>query len=348
MEQTKEQAGVSLAQQCRLSGVRYPTLLRWIQRSRRGLPLVKQPGPGPVELIDMGRVFDDILALRHGRERTPGVGALTEKYGGGISRRNLQALVACGREIQAQQKADATVHVDWRWPGLIWSIDTTEDRDRETGSKFYIHTVQDLGSRYKFKTLSGTDATGEAIAKLLDRLFAEHGAPLVCKRDLGSNLCCSAVDDVFTHYGVIPLDSPPQCPRYNGGIEHAQGEIQMALAEQLRTAPVEGRLPHITAYVDCALHTLNHRARRGLHAKNSCSVFHSGARHAMIGLRKRKEVADKIILLTIRLLDGITDATVATARWAWRLAVETWLVDYGAISLSKERVLPDFPEPMLS
>ena len=163
MEQTKEQTGVSLAQQCRLIGVRYPTLLRWIQRSRRGLPLVKQPGPAPVELIDWGRVFDDILALRHGRERTPGVGALTEKYGCGISRRDLQALVACGRAIQAQEKADATVHVDWHTPGIIWSIDTTELKDPETGRKLYIHTVQDLGSRYKFDTLSGTDASGEAM-----------------------------------------------------------------------------------------------------------------------------------------------------------------------------------------
>ena len=68
----------------------------------------------------------------------------------------------------------------------------------------------------------------------------------------------------------------------------------------------------------------------------------------MISLRKRKEVGDEIIQLTIRFLDGIADATVATARWAWRLAVETWLVNYGAISLSKNRVLPDFPEPTLS
>jgi len=348
MQQTKEQTGVSLAQQCRLIGVRYPTLLRWLRRSRCGQPLVCQPGPDPVEFVDLGRVFDDILALRHGRERTPGVAALWEKYGGGISRRDLQALVACGRAIQAQEKADAAVHVHWHMPGIIWSIDTTEQKDPETGSKVYIHTVQDLGSRHKFDTLSGTDASGEAIAKLLDRLFTEYGPPLVCKRDLGSNLCCSAVDDVFTRYGIIPLDSPPACPRYNGAIEHAQGEIQAELERRLLDAPTQGRLPHIRAYVDCAMHALNHRARRSLNGKNACTVFHSGARHAMISLRKRKEVGDEIIKLTSRFLDGIADATVATARWAWRLAVETWLVDYGAISLSKDRVLPDFPEPMLS
>jgi len=348
MQQTNEQTGISLAQQCRLSGVRYSTLRRWLRRSRHGLPLVNRPGPAPVEPIDWGRVFQDILAMHHGRERTPGVAALWEKYGGGISRRDLQALVACGRAIQAQEKADATVHVHWHTPGIIWSIDTTELKDPETGRKVYIHTVQDLGSRYKFDTLSGTDATGEAIAKLLDRLFAEFGAPLVCKRDLGSSLCCSPVDAVFTRYGVVPLDSPPGYPPYNGCIEHAQGEIQAELERRLEEAPTPGRLPHIRPYVDCAMHALNHRIRRSLNGKNACTVFHSGAPHAMISLRKRKEVADDIIHLTIQFLDGIADATVTAARWAWRLAVETWLVNHGAISLSKDRVLPDFPEPMRS
>jgi transposase InsO family protein len=348
LQQTQEQTGVSLAQQCRQIGVPCSTVRRWIRRSRRGQPLVNRPGPAPVELIDWGRVFDDILAMRHGRERTPGVAALWDKYGGGISRRDLQALVAQGRAIQAQEKADAALHVHWHMPGIIWSIDTTELKDPETGRKVYIHTVQDLGSRYKFDTLSGTDATGEAIAKLLERLFIEFGPPLVCKRDLGSNLCCSAVDDLFARYGVIPLDSPPACPRYNGAIEHAQGEIQVELEHQLREAPTEGRLLHIRPYVDCAMHVLNHKERRSLDDKNACPVFHSGSRHAMISLRKRKEVTDEIIHLTIQFLDGIADATVTAARRAWRLAVETWLVDYGAISLSKDRVLPDFLEPMRS
>lgn len=345
---TKEQTGLSLARQCRQSDVAYSSFMRWRRRSRLDLPPVMQPGPGPVEPVDWGRLFEDIMHLHHCQERTHGVAALKEKYGRGISNRDFDALVAWGRAVHAQEKADATIHVEWKCPRLVWSMDTTEAADPVTGEKICIQTVQDVSTCYKFETLAGANPRGKAIAGLLDALFSRHGAPLFLKRDNGSNQCHCAVDAVLARHGVIPLDSPPDCARYNGGVEHAQYEIQQALIDRLQTAPAPARWLHIGAYASNAMHDLNHRARRRLQWKNACAVFNSGVRHAMINMRQRKEVTDEIIQTTVRWLDVIADITLAGAHRAWRLAVETWLVAHDAISLSKERVLPDFPAPKLS
>jgi hypothetical protein len=56
---------------------------------------------------------------------------------------------------------------------------------------------------------------------LLEQLFLHDGPPLVLKRDNGSNLNHQAVDEVLARYLVIPLNSPPHYPPYNGAMECA-------------------------------------------------------------------------------------------------------------------------------
>ena len=84
-------------------------------------------------------------------------------------------------------------------------------------------------SRYKFAPLVDERFTGELVAARLDELFAQHGPPLVLKRDNGSNLNSEAVNAVLSRWLVIPLNSPPYYPPYNGGIERAQRELKAAL-----------------------------------------------------------------------------------------------------------------------
>ena len=53
------------------------------------------------------------------------------------------------------------------------------------------------------------------------------------KRDNGSNLNHQAVDEVLSRYLVIPLNSPPHDPPYNGGMECAVRELKTPRVEKI-------------------------------------------------------------------------------------------------------------------
>jgi len=92
---------------------------------------------------------------------------------------------------------------------------------RLTDHPLHLHQVQDLASRYQSTPWVGERALGETVAVRLEQLFWRHGPPVVLKRDNGSNLNHQAVDEVLARYLVIPLNSPPHDPPYNGGMECA-------------------------------------------------------------------------------------------------------------------------------
>jgi hypothetical protein len=89
----------------------------------------------------------------------------------------------------------------------------------------------DLASRYRFAPLFALALLGGEIAGHLHQLFHRHGAPLFLKRDNGSNLNCSEVNDVLVAHGVIPLNSPAYYPRYNGAMENSIGQFNKAVEE---------------------------------------------------------------------------------------------------------------------
>ncbi|HUI05919.1 MAG TPA: transposase family protein [Verrucomicrobiae bacterium] len=138
------------------------------------------------------------------------------------------------RERQAEQR-----RIHWQIPGAVWSMDPTEltlpcdDQCR----KLRLLPVMDLASRYKFAPWAGEHLTGEQVAAHLDELFRRHGPPLVLKRDNGSNLNDEAVNELLSRWLVIPLNSPPHYPPYNGGMERAQRELKTALRPQLLANP---------------------------------------------------------------------------------------------------------------
>jgi hypothetical protein len=81
------------------------------------------------------------------------------------------------------------------------------------------------GNRLKFHVLNAR----EEISGYLTATFNRFGAPLFVKRDNGSNLNHTAVNDVLIEYFVMPVNSPVQYPPYNGAIEEAQTELKIGL-----------------------------------------------------------------------------------------------------------------------
>src|SRR5207247_8751920 len=91
------------------------------------------------------------------------------------------------------------------------------------------------------------------------------------KRDLGSPLNCQAVDEVLERHQVLPLNSPPGYPRYNGSMERGMRDLKAALDQQRMQALVKD-VP-MALEVELATHKLNHRHLRSLGGLTPCQVY---------------------------------------------------------------------------
>lgn len=315
-------------------GLNYSTFMRWKTRRDRGEALLKKPGPGKVKPFDLRKLVEDLRALSQGQRRTSGAGALYEEYKKKVSRRMYQELVRSIRREARRGKRRIT----WDSPRLIWSMDDTEYE--QDGRKRYIHTVQDLGSQYKFLPVTGNRlCAGEDVAAHLEWLFKTYGPPLILKRDNHSNLNNHWVDDVLNRWHVIPLNSPPHYPPYNGSVEKAQDEIKR------RVAITADRTHDFQIAAELAVYELNLKERRSLKQRCSCELFFS--RKQLIRQyhsRRRKEVMEEILALVVRSIMNLGLHTDREIEGAWRLAVETWLRVNNHITVSKNgKVLPYFP-----
>jgi transposase InsO family protein len=329
---------------CGSIGLPYANFRRWKHRLSCGQPAFSKPGPKKVAPLDLDELRGDVYRLDHGSERSRGFGPLCRQYQSQISRRDLGVLAATVRGNLLQQQRAKLRHITWHVPGSVWSLDDAE-LARFDDQQLYLHQVQDLASRYKFTPLVGEQVLGERVALQLEQLFERYGPPLVLKRDNGSNLNHQAVDEVLRRYLVVPLNSPPHYPPYNGGMEHGVGELKAPLVEKILDHGSTAE-PPVELWAEVLAHDVNHRSRPCLHGQVACLVF-QGAKSAMKAYtrRKRREVFDWINELTSLLIRVWAVRTRRQAETARRLAVETWLQRNGLITVSQNlKVLPIFSE----
>lgn len=110
---------------------------------------------------------------------------------------------------------------------LPWTIDDCRKSDNAGSGTLHLHNLTDLCSRYKLPPIaSGQLPCVEEVDGHLAHLLDRFGPPLFCKRNNGSNLNHSTVDEVLEDAWVIPINSPPYTPSYNGAIERTQREFK--------------------------------------------------------------------------------------------------------------------------
>jgi transposase len=344
LTQLKRQVRWPYPRLCQYLALPYSSFRRWKHRIGRGQPALFKPGPKKMAPLNVEELHVHLCCLRHGRQRSRGVGAVYRQYQTQVSRRELQALTETVRRELAQQRQAALRHITWHVPGLVWSLDDAE-LARVAHHTLHLHQVQDLASRYKFTPWVGERVLGETVAVRLEHLFLQHGPPLVLKRDNGSNLNQPAVEEVLARYLVMPLNSPPHYPPYNGGMECAVRELKPPLVEKiLASGPIPAS--QVQVWAEGLAHELNHRPRRCLDGQVACRVFQD-ARSALKAYtrRKRREVFDAISALTRILMQARAVHTQRQAETARRLAVETWLQRNGVITITQnKKVLPIFLE----
>jgi len=340
----KQQVGWPYQRLSKSVGVSYGNFRRWKRRLACDQPACLKPGPKKVVPLNLDELRGAVCRLEHGGQRSRGVGLLYRQYQSRISRRDLEALAQTVRRELLQQHQAELHHLTWHVPGSVWSLDDAE-LARCEDHKLHLHQVQDLASRYKFTPLVGEHVLGQTVALHLEQLFLRHGPPLVLKRDNGSNLNHQAVDEVLRHYLVVPLNSPPHYPPYNGGMEHAVRELKSPLLDKVLD---HGSIADsaVELWAEVLAHDLNHHSRPCLQGQVACQVFQS-ARSAMkvYTCRKRREAFDWINELTSLLIQVWAVQTPRQEETARRLAVETWLQRNGLLSVSQNpKVSPIFPE----
>jgi len=306
------------------------TVLRWRARSQAGVMLVDKPGPKKRAPLDSQTLKTQIQQLDHGPRRTAGTTELHAQWSDAISRRRFHQLVAQER----QNRIDNMKRIHWLLADAAWSIDTTQYGP----DKIKITPLRDLASKYQFIPLVAPREDGENIAFYLEQMFRKLGPPMFLKRDLGSPLNCQAVDEVLDRHYVLPLNSPPGYPRYNGSIERSMRDLKSAM-DQRRLSALQ--LP-MSIEVELATHQLNHRRLRSLGQRTPCQVYHDPARRLQLHGASRQRIFREIFEQFWHYVQCMPDRNRHTTNAAWRLVVETWLRRQGWITVT------DKPQPNVS
>ena len=172
-------------------------------------------------------------------------------------------------------------------------------------------------------------------ASYLEKLFAQYGPPLLLKRDNGSIFNNSAVDVVLSRWQVLPLNSPPYFPRYNGGIERGIGEIKAKLPDYL-PVPAAWDLSQVTPILHALALQQNAQTRRRLDQASACQRFYSPSRRRF-GKRERAHAFESIRSDLNARLKEMENPNRRDFHAAWRHATVHWLVCQNLISVSSNQ-----------
>jgi len=317
--------------------VPYSTLMRWKARAKAQKPLLQKPGPKKAQPLDWEQLYALVSRLPHGRCRTQGTTQLYALFAHCISRRQLRQMAAQIR----QQKLDAMKRIQWHVPGLAWSIDATEYHS----STCKLIPIQDLASKYRFSPLVAPSEDGRAIAQHLEALFRQHGPPLFLKRDNGSPFNSEPVEQLLARYGVLPLNSPPHYPRYNGSMEKSIRDLKTALDK--RQHPIPAIALKRRSELEATIHELNHQNRRVLKGLTACHCFHDPKRRLNLSQRSRTKILRLLHQQYWRTIANMARPTHRRLAAAWRHTVESWLRRQGLISISQKQqpnVSTNFPK----
>ena len=331
-EKFQKQTGLRARQLGLRLGVPRSTWQRWHRRGKREEPLLGKPGPKKLGNLPLTEVAVEIQSLRHGLKRSRGAGELYQRHKGSLSRRELAGKLREERQKKNQQKRRNKCRVQWKQPNLVWAIDATEHERDGLGQRLWVHVIKDLASRYKFEPLTVLESRGSDVAMHLEKLFRQHGPPLLLKRDNGSVFNNQPVDDLLARWGVIPLNSPAYYAPYNGAIEKGIREIKERLKREL-PVPESWNVTQVGAYVAVAAAEENYKSRRSLGGATAREVYSQKQKRSHWSQRQRHEAFAWTSARAKAILKENMKTDQRSVDAAWRRAVEAWLCDQALIEV---------------
>jgi hypothetical protein len=155
-----------------------------------------------------------------------------------IPRRELEDLSRRYKALHARKRRLRLFALRWKVPGAVWAVDHSKPPGPVDGVYPALLAVRDLASGEQLLWQGVEDESAREVELALATLLAEHGAPLVLKKDNGGALNEARLEALLASHGVIALLSPPRTPSYNGSCEAGIGALKRRTAHQ---AALQGR-----------------------------------------------------------------------------------------------------------
>lgn len=319
---------------------------RYCSRLRDGVDIVQKRGRKTVEL-DVHEYVRELLGelgkkkkKRRRRFARPKNGnSRFEKLSQWEQRR-------LSKEVTRQYNAAAQLETStlaWCEPHLVWSMDISEYNFN--GIIFNVLQVMDLGSRIKFEPLlKYKDFTAVEVAEHLEFLMKKYGPPLFLKRDNGGNLGGDPIGEILKFFAVIPYNSPPGYPQYNGNIEKAQGDLKR------RTVTMFGADPPLTAAKGMLMYAINEHNSSPMPALGGAAPLELWARPSRkFSKFERKQIAKIIARQAIRSINGSGNPMTAEVfTGVWRYSARRIMEKLGILKISVHKQMPTDSETTAS
>lgn len=332
VEEVVTRCGLSLRRVTGALDIPRATHYRKRHRFRNNAPIVNPPGPRKMITADIAALSRDISLLDHKTHVTYGAPALLLQNSLSISRRDFMALVQNQRVCEVSDHRDGLHDVLWKKAGLVWSMDDTLYKYPDAnGDPLWIHHVRDIGAHYSFQPISGpSQPRGFEVAANMNLTIRKNGAPLFCKRDNGGNLNTPDVDDVFAEHCIIPFNSPPAMPTYNGAMERSQGTLKAELEIQLGTVPL-WHSDSVEPFVRAAAHAINHSPLPDFSGSTAC--FYRATNQVQFTKNERKRIYETVYMMRDTILDEA--GQTLSSKVALRRAIVIWLQRNELISINR-------------
>ena len=217
--------GFSCRRAASLLGVSASTVCGWLRRARDVVRGVISRRPGRPMLVADRLTRNDVYAAlqaRGGRISDHELKAAFPHVGRAVLRRLKKRWRRLSRRLGRRRLEQLT----WQQPGAVWAMDFAEVAGGIEDLGRHLLVVRDLGSGAVIDASPCRSQDAPRVLRVLRRLFADHGAPLVLKSDNGSAFISQATRQLLAAHDVLPLFSPPGTPAYNGGCEAAVGSVK--------------------------------------------------------------------------------------------------------------------------
>lgn len=142
-----------------------------------------------------------------------------------LARTELAEILRRYRRVERRKREQRQSRLRWQQPGTVWAADFKERREPIEGRYTSILSIKDLASRCQLAWVPVEEGNSQSVQRIYERLFLEHGPPLVLKSDNGGPFRDDQTKALLAEYRVIPLYNPRRHPAYNGGVERANGQL---------------------------------------------------------------------------------------------------------------------------
>lgn len=142
-----------------------------------------------------------------------------------VGRSELSKIRTHYRRIMRKRRRRGLSTLQWEVPGAVWAMDHTVFPGGVEGCSRDVLVVRELATgETLYADVCRQDAA--SVCAVLERLFAEHGAPVAMKSDNGSCFISEPTRLLLAAHGVLVAYSPPGTPSYNGSCEAGVASIK--------------------------------------------------------------------------------------------------------------------------